>query len=73
MYYQTRKLIYWIGATLGVGFSTVAYAVDVSAGSGTIGMLAWLPALVGVGAAAIDAHQHRKTEDAPDDVVVSES
>lgn len=73
MYYETRKLIYAAVATLGVGFSTVAAAVDVAAGSGSFGLVAWIPAAVGVGAAAFDAHQHRKTNDAPDDVVVSDS
>lgn len=72
MYYQTQRLIYWLGCTIGAGFSTVAYAVDMAVSSGTVGVVVWLPALVGVVAAALDAHAHRKTADAPDDVVVSE-
>lgn len=73
MYYETRKLIYWLAATIGVGFSTVAYSVDLSAGGAEVGMVAWIPAAFGIVAAAFDAHQHRKTSDSPDDVVVSES
>lgn len=73
MYYETRRLIYWMGTTIGAGFSTVAYAVDMAITGGGTGPIVWLPALVGVAAAALDAHAHRKTSDSPDDVVVNDS
>ena len=72
MYYETRKLIYWMMATIGAGFGTVAYSVDAAITGGGVGPVVWLPALVGFGAAALDAHAHRKSSDAPEDVVVSD-